>query len=68
MLMSPRQNTGQNSGMKTATRLFENVAQFKYLGVILTNKNLIQEESKKRLNSGNACNHSVQNLLSFRLL
>jgi hypothetical protein len=29
---------------------------------------LIQEEIKRRLNSGNACHHSVQNLLSSRLL
>jgi hypothetical protein len=29
---------------------------------------LIQEEIKRTLNSGNACYHSVQNLLSFRLL
>jgi hypothetical protein len=29
---------------------------------------MIQEEIKKRLNSGNACYHSVQSLLSFRLL
>jgi hypothetical protein len=29
---------------------------------------LIQEEDKRRLNSGNACYHSVQNLLSSRLL
>jgi hypothetical protein len=29
---------------------------------------LIQEEIKRRLNSGNACYHSVQNLLSSRLL
>jgi hypothetical protein len=29
---------------------------------------LIQEEIKKRLNSGTACCHSVQNLPSFRLL
>jgi hypothetical protein len=34
----------------------------------LRNQNLIQEESKRRLNSGNACYHSVQTLLSFRLL
>jgi hypothetical protein len=27
-----------------------------------------QEEIKRRLNSGNACYHSVQNLLSSRLL
>jgi hypothetical protein len=29
---------------------------------------LIQEDIKRRLNSGNACYHSVQNLLSSRLL
>jgi hypothetical protein len=29
---------------------------------------LIQEEIKRRLNSGNACYHSVQNLLSSHLL
>jgi hypothetical protein len=44
------------------------VSQFKYLGTAVTNQNLIQEEIKKRLYSGNACCHSVQNLLSSRLL
>jgi hypothetical protein len=34
----------------------------------VTNQNSIQEEIKKRLNSGTACYHSVQNLLSSRLL
>jgi hypothetical protein len=34
----------------------------------VTNQNLIQEEIKRRLNSGNACHYSVQNLLSSRLL
>jgi hypothetical protein len=29
----------------------------------VTNKNLIQEEIKRRLNSDSACYHSVQNLL-----
>jgi hypothetical protein len=42
--------------------------QFKYLGTTVTNQNLIQEEIKRRLNSGNACYHSVYNLLSSRLL
>jgi hypothetical protein len=51
-----------------AHRCFQNVAQFKYLGTIVTDRNLIQEEIKRRLNSGNACYRSVQNLLSSRLL
>jgi hypothetical protein len=34
----------------------------------ITNQNLIQEKIKRRLNPGNACCHSVQNLLSSRLL
>jgi hypothetical protein len=44
------------------------VSEFKYLGTTITNENLIQEEIKSRLNSGNACYHSVRNLLSSRLL
>jgi hypothetical protein len=44
------------------------MAQFRYLGTTITNQNLIQEEIKRRFNSGNVCYHSVQNLLSSRLL
>ena len=42
--------------------------EFKYLGTNLTYQNSIQEEIKSRLKSGNACYHSVQNLLSSNLL
>ena len=42
--------------------------EFKYFGTTLRNQNAIAEEIKSRLRSGNACFHSVQNLLSFRLL
>jgi hypothetical protein len=38
------------------------------LGTTVTNPNLIQVEIKRGLNSGNACYHSVLNLLSSRLL
>jgi len=41
--------------------------QFKYLGTI-TNQNLIPEEMKSRLRSGNAYFRSVQNVLSCSLL
>jgi hypothetical protein len=44
------------------------VEEFKYLGATLTNRNSIHEEIKSRLQSGNACYHSVQNVLSSRFL
>jgi hypothetical protein len=44
------------------------VARFKYLGTTATNQKLIQEEIKRRLNSGNYSYHSDQNLLSSSLL
>jgi hypothetical protein len=68
MLLSRHQNVGQNREIQIANRSFENVSQFKYLGTTVTNQNLIQEEIKRRLNSGNACYHSIQNLLSSRQL
>jgi hypothetical protein len=59
---------GKMDYIKIANRSSENVAQFKYLGMTVTDQNLIQEEIKRRLNSVNACYHSVQNHLSSRLL
>jgi hypothetical protein len=67
-LLSRRQKVGQNRDIKIAKGSFENASQLKYLGTTVTNQNLIEEVIKKRLNSGNACYHSVQNLLSPRLL
>jgi hypothetical protein len=43
------------------------VAKFKYLGATLTNENVINDEIKSRLNSGNACYHSDYNVSSSRL-
>ena len=54
--------------MRIYNSTFERVEEFKYLGKTLTNHNSIAEEIKSRLSSGIACNHSVQNLLSSRLL
>jgi hypothetical protein len=68
MLMSRSQKIGQKHSIKIANRSFEDVAKFKYLGTTLTDQNYMHEEIKSRLNSGNACYHSVQSLLSSRLL
>jgi hypothetical protein len=48
MLLSCHQNVGQNRDIKIANRSFENVSQFKYLGMAVTNKNLIQGEIEFR--------------------
>jgi hypothetical protein len=57
---------GQNHDI--ANKCFENLAQFRYLGTTVANENLIQGEIKRIFNLGNSCNHSVQKLLSSRLL
>jgi len=44
------------------------VDEFKYLGTIVRNQNSIQEEIKSILKPGNACYHSVQNILSSSLI
>jgi hypothetical protein len=68
MIMSHHWNSGQNQNIRIANESFENVAKFKYLGMMLTNENNIHDEIKSRQNSGNSCYYSVQNLLSSRLI
>jgi hypothetical protein len=68
MLKSCYHKVGQRHSIKIANMSSENVAKFKYMGTTLTDQNCIHEEIKSRLNSGNACYHSVQSLLSSCLL
>jgi len=68
MVMSRDQNTGQNHSVRIDNNIFERMEEFKYLGTTLTIQNSTWEEIKSRLRSGNACYHSVQNLLSSSLL
>jgi hypothetical protein len=56
------------NSIRLANRSFEVVAKFMYLGTTPTDQNSMNENVKSRLNSGNACYHSVQSLLSSRLL
>jgi len=68
MVMSRDQNAGQSHSMNIDNCSLERVEEFKYLGTTFTNQNSFREEIKSRLKSGNACYHSVQNLLSSSLL
>ena len=68
MVMSREGNAGRAHSLKIDNSAIEMVEEFKYLGVTLTDQNSIQEEIKSRLMLGNAYYHSMQNLLSSRLL
>jgi hypothetical protein len=68
MVMSRDRNAGRGHGVKIDNSSIERVEEFKYLGARLTDQNSIQEEIKSRLKVGNACYHSVQSVLSSRLL
>jgi hypothetical protein len=68
MLMSRSQRIGQKHSINIVNRSFEDVAKFKYLEMTLTDQNCMHEKINSRLNSGNACYHSVQSLLSSHLL
>ena len=68
MVISREQTAGLSHTMKADNSSIERVEEFKYLGTMLTNENSIQEEIKSRLKLGNACYHSVQNLLSSSLV
>jgi hypothetical protein len=79
--MYHNQNTGHIHNLIINHNFFENIEKLKYLGTIkikslslslfgnnVMNQNCIQEEIKSRLNSGNICYHSVQNLLFSHFL
>ena len=68
MVMSQDPKSGWSHNIRIDNSSFARVEQFKYIGTTLTNQNSIQEEIKSSLKSGNACCHSVQNLLSSSLL
>ena len=68
MVMSRDKNAGQNSNTERDNKSFENVEYSRYSETTLKNPNCIHKEIKSRLKSGNACYHSVQNLLPPSLL
>jgi len=68
MVMSRDQNAERSHNMKIDNRYFKRVEEFQYLEKTLKNGYSIQEKFNSRLNSGDACYRSVQNLLPSSLL
>jgi len=68
MVMSQDQNAGRSHSVRFDNSTFDRVEEFKYLGTNLTYQNSVAEEIKSRLKSGNACYHSMQNLLFSRVV
>ncbi|KAJ4441834.1 hypothetical protein ANN_11693 [Periplaneta americana] len=66
--LSRDQNIVRNGNIKIGDLSFEEVGKFKYLGPTVLNINDTREESKRRINMGNACYYSVEKLLSSSLL
>jgi hypothetical protein len=67
MVMSRDQSAGRSHSIKNDNSFFERVEELKYLATSLTDRNSVQEEIKSKLNLGNVCYHSVQNLSSSLL-
>jgi hypothetical protein len=59
---------GQKHSIKIVNRSLPDMAKIKHLGKTLTDQKCMHEEIKSRLNSGNACHHLVQRLLSSWLV
>jgi hypothetical protein len=68
ILVSRCQKAGQRQSIKIGNRPFESVWLCSNIWDQHLQMKTIREEIKSRLNSGNACYHSVQSLLSSRLL
>ena len=68
MVMSGDKNAGQSHNRKIDNSSFERFEEFRYLGTTLRSQISIQVEMKRCLQSGNACCHLVQNVLSSSLL
>ena len=62
MITSRHENVIQNQNIVIGNLSFENVEKFRYLGVTVTNTNDMREEIKRRINMGNACYYSLENI------
>jgi hypothetical protein len=68
MVVTHHQSVRQDHNLVSANKSFENMAEFKYLGITVINQSCIHEEINNRWSLGNACSHSVQSMSSHLLL
>ena len=68
VVMFQDQNAVRCHSTQTDSIPLQRVEGLRYLGTTLRHQTSIREEIKSRLKSGNACYHSVQNILFSRLL
>jgi hypothetical protein len=66
MVVSRHHNVGKYHNLPTVNEYFRNVRKFS--SMCKRHQNRIRDEIKSRLNSGNICYDSVQNLLPSRLI
>jgi hypothetical protein len=57
--MSCYKNAEQNHNLMIADKALKTVTKLKYMEMTVTIQNCIHENIRSRLNSGNACYHSV---------
>ena len=68
MITSRQQIIVLNQNIVIENLSFKNVEKLKYLGVIVTNKNDIREEIKRRINMYNTFYYSLEKILSTHVL
>uniref|UniRef100_W5LXG6 Reverse transcriptase domain-containing protein n=1 Tax=Lepisosteus oculatus TaxID=7918 RepID=W5LXG6_LEPOC len=68
MVMTRKSTITSNALLEIQGYQFEKVTTFKYLGSLISEKNEISLEIGERINAGNRCYFSVQDLMKTRLL
>jgi len=66
--MAITRRSEDSSNLKVENKEFEQVKEFKYLGVTLNNKNIMHEEINVRLNAANRCYFAMETIFKSKLI